>query len=113
MPPRAWAPGGTSFGARGMIVVSRVRVSDGEGSSSRILSQGCLPRGGIWRNLAADLRPDEGRLHARPGTVGWASLQALTPLFDPTFSKQSQGFRPGKRAHPAVEAARGYLEEGA
>ncbi len=44
--------------------------------------------------------------------VQQAILQALTPLFEPTFSKHSYGFRPGKSAHQAVRAARGYIEEG-
>jgi len=39
-------------------------------------------------------------------------LQALTPLFDPTFSEHSYGFRPGRRAHDAVRAAQGYIQSG-
>ncbi len=41
-----------------------------------------------------------------------AILQVLTPLFDPGFSESSYGFRPGRRAHDAVRAARGYIQEG-
>ncbi len=41
-----------------------------------------------------------------------AILQALTPLFDPSFSPYSYGFRPGKSAHQAVEAARAHIQEG-
>lgn len=41
-----------------------------------------------------------------------AILQVLTPLFDPSFSKHSYGFRPGKSAHQAVKAARAYIQEG-
>jgi group II intron reverse transcriptase/maturase len=41
-----------------------------------------------------------------------ALLQVLQPLFDPSFSKHSYGFRPGRSAHQAVRAARGYVEEG-
>ena len=41
-----------------------------------------------------------------------ALLQVLTPIFDPQFSRASYGFRPGKRAHEAVEKARQYVEEG-
>jgi group II intron reverse transcriptase/maturase len=41
-----------------------------------------------------------------------ALLQVLQPLFDPSFSKHSFGFRPGRSAHQAVRAARGYVEEG-
>jgi RNA-directed DNA polymerase len=41
-----------------------------------------------------------------------ALLQVLTPIFDPTFSSSSYGFRPGRRAHDAVRRARQYVEEG-
>ena len=36
----------------------------------------------------------------------------LQPLIDPTFSNHSHGFRPGRRAHDAVKAARGYVQSG-
>jgi len=39
-------------------------------------------------------------------------LQALQPIFDPTFSKHSHGFRPGRRAHDAVREAQQYVQEG-
>jgi RNA-directed DNA polymerase len=38
--------------------------------------------------------------------------QVLQPLFDPEFSVSSYGFRPGRNAHQAVEAARRYVESG-
>ena len=38
--------------------------------------------------------------------------QVLQPLFDPGFSASSYGFRPGRNAHQAVKAARGYVAEG-
>jgi group II intron reverse transcriptase/maturase len=41
-----------------------------------------------------------------------AILQILTPIFDPTFSEHSYGFRPGKSAHQAVRKAREYINEG-
>ena len=41
-----------------------------------------------------------------------AIMQVLTPLFEPDFSESSYGFRPGRKAHGAVEAARGYVREG-
>ena len=41
-----------------------------------------------------------------------ALLQVLQPLIDPTFSKHSHGFRPGRRAHDAVKAARAYVQLG-
>jgi RNA-directed DNA polymerase len=39
-----------------------------------------------------------------------ALLQVLQPLIDPTFSEHSHGFRPGRRAHDAVKAARAYVQ---
>lgn len=41
-----------------------------------------------------------------------ALLQVLQPLIDPTFSKSSFGFRPGRSAHDAVLAAQQYAQEG-
>lgn len=41
-----------------------------------------------------------------------ALLQVLQPLIDPTFSEHSHGFRPGRRAHDAVKAARGFVQAG-
>jgi group II intron reverse transcriptase/maturase len=39
-------------------------------------------------------------------------LQVLQPIFDPTFSEHSHGFRPGRRAHDAVCKAQQYIQEG-
>ncbi len=39
-------------------------------------------------------------------------LQALTPLYEPRFSKRSYGFRPGRSAHDAVRQAQAYVREG-
>jgi RNA-directed DNA polymerase len=41
-----------------------------------------------------------------------AVLQRLQPLWDPTFSKHSYGFRPGRSAHQAVAQAQAYVSEG-
>ena len=38
--------------------------------------------------------------------------QVLQPLFEPTFSDSSFGFRPGRGAHQAVRQAQGYIREG-
>ncbi len=38
--------------------------------------------------------------------------QVLQPLFEPEFSESSYGFRPGRNAQQAVEAARSYVAEG-
>lgn len=39
-------------------------------------------------------------------------LQVLSPIFDPSFSPSSYGFRPGRSAHQAVSAAREHIEAG-
>ncbi len=39
-------------------------------------------------------------------------LQVLDPIYDPTFSEHSYGFRPRSRTHQAVEAAKRYIAEG-
>ena len=41
-----------------------------------------------------------------------AVLQVLQPRWDPTFSKHSYGFRPGRSAHQAVAQAQQYVAEG-
>jgi group II intron reverse transcriptase/maturase len=41
-----------------------------------------------------------------------AMAQALTLLFEPLFSPQSYGFRPGRSAHQAVKQAQEYVQEG-
>jgi group II intron reverse transcriptase/maturase len=41
-----------------------------------------------------------------------ALLQVLQPLIDPSFSRHSYGFRPGRRAHGAILAAQGHIQSG-
>lgn len=41
-----------------------------------------------------------------------AMLQVLSPIFDPTFSDGSFGFRPGRSAHDAVRRARQHMAAG-
>jgi group II intron reverse transcriptase/maturase len=41
-----------------------------------------------------------------------ALLQVLQPQIDPSFSEHSWGFRPGRSAHQAVEAAQRLIAEG-
>lgn len=41
-----------------------------------------------------------------------AVLQVLQPIFDPTFSDGSFGFRPGRSAHDAVRRARAHIAAG-
>jgi RNA-directed DNA polymerase len=44
--------------------------------------------------------------------VGQLLLGVLQPLFEPSFSEHSYGFRPGRSAPQAVAAARAYVKEG-
>lgn len=44
--------------------------------------------------------------------VQQAILNVLQPIFDPTFSDYSYGFRPGRSAHQAVLAAQRYIQTG-
>ena len=62
-------------------------------------------------------KPDGGvRLLGIPTVVDrviqQAIAQELTQIFDPGFSENSYGFRPGKSAHQAVIAARRHIEQG-
>jgi RNA-directed DNA polymerase len=41
-----------------------------------------------------------------------AVMQVLQRRWDPTFSKASYGFRPGRSAHQAVAQAQQYITEG-
>lgn len=41
-----------------------------------------------------------------------AVAQVLTPLFEPGFSPHRYGFRPGRKAHDAVQAAQTYIRQG-
>ena len=41
-----------------------------------------------------------------------AIAQVMTPLFEPIFSGHSYGFRSGRRAQDAVQAAQGYIRQG-
>ncbi len=61
------------------------------------------PDGGI-RNLGIPTVIDR--------VIQQAVLQRLQPLWDPTFSEHSYGFRPGRSAHQAVAQAQAYVTEG-
>jgi len=62
-------------------------------------------------------KPDGGvRLLGVPTVVDrviqQALVQVLTPIFEPTFSDSSYGFRPGRSAHQAIEKTKEYYEQG-
>jgi RNA-directed DNA polymerase len=64
------------------------------------------------------LKPDGGgkRLLGIPTVtdrvVQQAIAQVLTPIFDPTFSDSSFGFRPGRNAHQAIRQVQAYVVAG-
>lgn len=78
--------------------------------------------------LAGSYQPRAVRRHAIPKSGGGvrelgiptvldrfiqqALLQTLQPLIDPSFSQHSYGFRPGRRAHQAILAAQGHIQNG-
>ena len=43
--------------------------------------------------------------------VQQAIVQVLSPIFDPTFSVHSHGFRPNRSAHDAVREVQGYCQQ--
>jgi len=62
------------------------------------------PDGGGMRNLGIPTVIDR--------MIQQAILQQLQPLWDPTFSEHSYGFRPGRSAHQAVAQTQAYVIEG-
>ena len=62
-------------------------------------------------------KPDGGeRLLGIPNVldrlIQQAILQVLTPVFDPTFSESSHGFRPGRSAHGAARQVQRTIRRG-
>lgn len=62
-------------------------------------------------------KPDGGQRElgiptVRERLIQQALLQVLQPLLDPSFSRHSYGFRPGRSAHQAVHAAQAYVQSG-
>jgi len=86
-----------------------------------------------WKSLAKDLetgvyipspvrrveidKPDGGKRQLGIPTIAdrviqQAIAQVLTPIFDPTFSENSFGFRPGRNAQQAVKQVQSIIKEG-
>ena len=62
-------------------------------------------------------KPGGGRRHLGIPTVldrfiQQALLQVLQPIFEPTFSESSYGFRPARSAHQAVRRAQTFIAQG-
>ena len=84
----------------------RSKINYCRGATSRNRSVGWrirTPDGGT-RNLGIPTVID--------GVIQQAILLELQPLWDPTFSEHSYGFRPGRSAHQAVAQAQAYIIEG-
>ena len=84
------------------------------GIRAKLLAGGYVPQ--PVRRVDID-KPDGGvRTLGIPTVVDrliqQALHQVLQPMFERDFSEASYGFRPGRNAHQAVLAARGYVAEG-
>ena len=117
-----------------LAALKRVRKNKGSPGIDGMRVEELLPYlRGEWERIRAELlegsyRPSAVRKHEIPKSGGGvrqlgiptvldrfiqqAILQVLQPIFDPTFSEHSYGFRPGRRAHDAVCQAQRYVQAG-
>lgn len=82
----------------------RAQLLDGNFQPTPVREQEIPKSGGGVRKLGIPTVLDR--------LVQQAILQVLQPMFDPTFSQHSHGFRPGRSAHHAVCEAQRYIQEG-
>jgi RNA-directed DNA polymerase len=82
----------------------RAQLLDGKYQPKPVRRQEIPKRGGGVRELGIPCVLDR--------LIQQAILQVLQPMFDPTFSEHSHGFRPGRNAHDAVCEAQRYVQEG-
>jgi RNA-directed DNA polymerase len=82
----------------------RARLLDGSYQPSAVRRREIPKSGGGVRQLGIPTILDR--------FIQQAVLQVLQPIFDPTFSDSSYGFRPGRRAHDAVCQAQRFVQSG-
>jgi group II intron reverse transcriptase/maturase len=82
----------------------REQLLTGRYQPSPVKRQEISKRGGGMRQLGVPTVLDR--------FIQQALLQVLQPVFDPTFSENSYGFRPNRRAHDAVCVAQRYVQAG-
>jgi group II intron reverse transcriptase/maturase len=82
----------------------RAKLLDGNFQPAPVREQEIPKSGGGVRKLGIPTVLDR--------LIQQAVLQVLQPMFDPTFSQHSHGFRPGRSAHHAVCEAQRYIQEG-
>jgi group II intron reverse transcriptase/maturase len=85
-------------------VTTRAQLLAGNYQPRPVLRQDIPKGGGGVRELGIPCVLDR--------MIQQAILQVLQPIFDPTFSEHSHGFRPGRSAHDAVRAAQRYIQSG-
>jgi RNA-directed DNA polymerase len=83
---------------------TRAKLLDGTYRPAPVREQEIPKSGGGVRKLGIPTVLDR--------LIQQAVLQVLQPMFDPTFSEHSHGFRPGRSAHEAVCEAQRYIQEG-
>ena len=83
---------------------TRAKLLDGTYRPAPVREQEIPKSGGGIRKLGIPTVLDR--------LIQQAVLQVLQPMFDPTFSEHSHGFRPGRSAHEAVREAQRYIQEG-
>ncbi len=114
---------------------NRVRANKGAAGIDSMTIDGFLDwaKSGGWRSVVSDLetgryrpspvrrveidKPDGGIRQLGIPTVidrviQQAIAQVLTPIFDPGFSNNSFGFRPGRNGQQAVKQVQGIIKEG-
>src|SRR5512139_1269040 len=116
---RAWQAVKRNRGAPGIDGMTTKQLRDHirrhwEAIRAKLLAGTYVPSPVRRREIA---KPDGGvRLLGIPTVQDrWIQqmlLPVLQPIFDPTFSEHSYGFRPGRSAHDAVRAAQTYARAG-